>query len=351
MKTIILIELSEGCNLDCTYCLQNKRSKHKLNINDFKYSFDNIISKIDHNKCTGIQFDFYGGEPLLYFDLIKEIIAYLLYRKREVFFKDIPFTYHMPSNLLPLNNEKIAFIVKYKINISFSYDGLNQDNRPLLNGGSSIQIYDEKTEKIKGFIRLLKMNKIGFKIHTMIFPSFKILDNFNYIFEKFGVEPEFKIIRDHGVWSEKSIKEICCGLNELRIESIEKNRIHPLFIAGIHKIMQYKIDGYTANCGAGVTNFSILDNGEVRSCERLKNQPDDPNILEYNNNDKCNNCRIKNYCDKGCPYETKNGGVVDICVYYKTYFDLCLKFIETVKNNQTMQKHLKIDIKNYINRV
>ena len=349
MKTTILIELSEGCNLNCSYCLQDKRSTHQLDFNVFKESLTELLSKIDTKICTGLEFHFYGGEPLLYFDKIKKIMDELLYRKSNVFFDKIPFIFTMPSNLLPLTKEKEEFIIEHKINISFSYDGLNQDNRPLITGGSSIPIYDEKAERIKKLSKRLKENKIGFKVHSMIFPSFKILDNFNFIKGKFDVEPEFKIIRDHGVWDEESLKNIIQELEILKDDSITKNTIHPFFVNGIHKVMQYDIDGYTSNCGAGVNNFSILDNGQIRACERMKNEEDDNKILLNNDHPKCKKCEIRNYCDKGCPYETKKNGLVNLCQYYKAYFKICLEFIQIAKSNPEMLTMLKKDIKNVIN--
>ena len=348
MKSTILIELSEGCNLDCSYCLQDKHSKNSLDLETFKVAFENVLSKIDIAKCTGIEFNFYGGEPLLYFDRIKEIMLFLLYRRSNVFFKKIPFTYTMPSNLLPLTKEKENFIIEHNINISFSYDGLNQSNRPLLSGSSSIPIYDEKTERIKSFISRLKRNKIGFKIHSMIFPSFKILDNYNFIFEKFGVEPEFNIVKDHGVWDEESLTNIIKELEILKIDSLQHNIVHPFLVTGIHKIMQYDVDKYTSNCGAGVNNFSILDNGNVRACERMKNEVDDPNILRELDHPKCRVCPIRNYCDKGCPFETRNGGLVPLCVYYKSYFKLCFEMIEFSKQNPDTLKCLKQELKRIV---
>lgn len=360
MRTTILIELSEGCNLDCSYCLQDKRSKDSLTLDKFKNSFNVALSRIDPKHCDGLDLHFYGGEPLLYFSLIKEITSFInsLYYYNNLgqlqYTKEKPsnelninISYVMPTNLLALTNEKEDFLIDNRVSISFSHDGLNQHNRPLLNGNSSIPIYDEKTERIKRFIQRTKDNGIGFKIHSMIFPYFKILDNFNFLYEKFGVKPEFNIVKDHGVWDEKSLPHIINELEILLDNSIKSGIIHPYFVSGIHKIFQYKVDGFTSNCGAGFNNFSILDNGEVKACERLKGE-DDVELLQYLDHPKCRVCPIRNYCNKGCPFETSKKGLVPLCDYYLRYFNICLELIELVKTKPKMLTQLKDNLKSII---
>lgn len=71
----VTITLTEACNLDCTYCYENHKSKNKMSIDTLK----DIVKKemIADNVYKVIEFDLFGGEPFLAFEQIKEICDYI----------------------------------------------------------------------------------------------------------------------------------------------------------------------------------------------------------------------------------------------------------------------------------
>lgn len=356
MKLEVLIELSEGCNMNCTYCFQEKTSKHRISIRDFVFGFIDVYNK---TKSTNYRLNLYGGEPLIHFEKIKQIVNCIKSIKKHDFsyirelnifsddelndlkqkllpLKNFQYEYWMSSNLLSLNQEKADFIVNNKINVSFSYDGLNQNERPLLNGSSSNLLYDNKNQYILNFIKYLKEYNIGFKIHTVLTPFMSVKNNSNYIYEKFLVYPEFNLVKDHGVWDKESLEFLNDSLDELEQEPYN---FHYYFMDGIHKLIQYQIDGITSNCGAGQKHFAILDNGNIRGCERQKNE-DDVNILSYWEAEQCKTCDIRNFCKKGCPYETRKNGLVPLCTYYKKYFKICKNILNEIQNSDVETKRM-----------
>ena len=90
------IALSEQCNLNCTYCNVDKLSKKKISPKLFLEKFEKIRFQNPHEK---IQIDFYGGEPLLQWNEIQEII--------EETQNDPNVVYYMPTNGLLLTEDKI----------------------------------------------------------------------------------------------------------------------------------------------------------------------------------------------------------------------------------------------------
>lgn len=72
----VTITLTEACNLNCTYCYENHKSKNKISIETFK----NIVAKemMADNGYDAVEFDLFGGEPFLEFNKIKEIYDYIL---------------------------------------------------------------------------------------------------------------------------------------------------------------------------------------------------------------------------------------------------------------------------------
>ncbi len=68
------ITITQSCNLACSYCYENHKSKKTISFNDAK----NILDKhlIDFSDDTYIEVDLFGGEPLVAFERIKEIVEY-----------------------------------------------------------------------------------------------------------------------------------------------------------------------------------------------------------------------------------------------------------------------------------
>ena len=73
-RRYVTITLTESCNLDCTYCYENHKSKNEISLDTIK----EIIYKemTENNGFTEVEFDLFGGEPFLEFELIKEIEEY-----------------------------------------------------------------------------------------------------------------------------------------------------------------------------------------------------------------------------------------------------------------------------------
>ncbi|MBR6835254.1 MAG: 4Fe-4S cluster-binding domain-containing protein, partial [Oscillospiraceae bacterium] len=75
-KRYITITMTEACNLDCTYCYENHKSKNTISSETLK----DIVKRemITDNGYDAIEFDLFGGEPFLEFEKIKEIYEYIL---------------------------------------------------------------------------------------------------------------------------------------------------------------------------------------------------------------------------------------------------------------------------------
>jgi len=67
--------VTHDCNLNCIYCYQKHAGNIKMSLDTAKNSIDWIFSNIPTD-MNGVEIGFIGGEPLLEFNLIKEIVAY-----------------------------------------------------------------------------------------------------------------------------------------------------------------------------------------------------------------------------------------------------------------------------------
>lgn len=85
------IQVTENCNLCCTYCFQHNKSKARLSFEDAK-KFIDILLLADENDCDyvntkknhGIIIGFVGGDALLEIDLIDKVVTYFVNRMIEL---------------------------------------------------------------------------------------------------------------------------------------------------------------------------------------------------------------------------------------------------------------------------
>lgn len=73
-KQITLV-LTEQCNLNCSYCYENNKSKKKMAWETAKNILDKELA--DSNEYGSVVVDLFGGEPFLNFDLMKQIVDYV----------------------------------------------------------------------------------------------------------------------------------------------------------------------------------------------------------------------------------------------------------------------------------
>lgn len=74
-KKYITLTLTESCNLDCTYCYENHKSKQPMSFETAKQIIDFESENADEYEL--VEFDLFGGEPFLQFELIKQIEDYI----------------------------------------------------------------------------------------------------------------------------------------------------------------------------------------------------------------------------------------------------------------------------------
>ena len=78
IKTVTLT-LTQACNLACIYCYEHHKSMKKMDIETAKKIVDFELA--NNSDYEGIEFDLFGGEPFLAFDLLKDITEYICEKK------------------------------------------------------------------------------------------------------------------------------------------------------------------------------------------------------------------------------------------------------------------------------
>ena len=134
----ITFQVTEDCNLGCSYCYQICKSKNKMTFDTAKKIIDYLFverenpqSEFCEEKTKGFVFDFIGGEPFLEIDLIEQICDY--FEERLLQYPDSPWiinhAYSFSTNGTLYFTPKVQhYINKYReyLSISITIDGCKE---------------------------------------------------------------------------------------------------------------------------------------------------------------------------------------------------------------------------------
>lgn len=138
--TLHIFVVATACNLKCVYCqAQDEINSHKgfMSVETAHAAVDTALQ----SPARELTFEFQGGEPLINFPIIKEVVEYTKQNKGD---KLIDFT--VVTNLSLLTPEMAAYFVENHITVSTSLDGpdfLHNRNRVAEKGdGSHSRVMD-----------------------------------------------------------------------------------------------------------------------------------------------------------------------------------------------------------------
>ena len=148
----LCLHICHDCNLRCKYCFAGTGSfggeRTMMTTEVGKKAIDLIIKESAHRH--NLEVDFFGGEPLMNFDVVKEIVEYAKV-KGEEFNKNFRFT--LTTNALGLNDEKIEFINKVMKNVVLSIDGRKETNDNMRMRLDNTGSYDAILPKIQRLVK------------------------------------------------------------------------------------------------------------------------------------------------------------------------------------------------------
>ena len=138
--TLHIFVLTNECNLQCVYCQAQKRrhgdtKRTHMTLEVARRSVDLALQ----SPATNLTFEFQGGEPLLNFPALREVVLYGRERA-EAEGKQVKFD--LVTNLCAMSREKLNFVVQHGVSICASLDGppdVHDANRPTVDGSGSFQ--------------------------------------------------------------------------------------------------------------------------------------------------------------------------------------------------------------------
>ncbi|MDD4981686.1 MAG: radical SAM protein [Candidatus Omnitrophica bacterium] len=158
----MLLMLTYQCQMGCSYCRMD-RSHPEMPAETLYKAIDLLLTSPEQE----VELQFFGGEPLLRFDLIKKGISYAEKEKRKVNKK---IRYLVTTNGLLIDKEKLDFLSGYNVSFLLSIDGderTQKANRPLIGGREASYPFGLLREKMV----ILSKAKCNYFINFVIRPQ------------------------------------------------------------------------------------------------------------------------------------------------------------------------------------
>ncbi|XOQ49037.1 MAG: thioether cross-link-forming SCIFF peptide maturase [Eubacteriales bacterium] len=316
------LNVAHDCNLRCEYCFAAKgdfgRGRMLMPFEVGKKAIDFLIEKSEgrHN----LEVDFFGGEPLMNFEVVKQIVAYARGIEKE---HNKNFRFTITTNGILLTDDKIDYINKEMSNCVLSIDGRKSVNdllRVRANGAGSYDTIVPKFQKLVASRGDKDYYARGtFTKHNLDFTE-DVLHMAELGFEQISIEP---VVSDEKL--EYSIKEEDLPRVFEEYERLSKVIIERKKAGKGFNFFHFMIDlnqGPCAikrlrGCSCGNEYIAVTPEGDIFPCHQFVG--DDSfkmgNVLDGTFDEsikhtfalaniyskpECKNCWAKFYCSGGC---------------------------------------------------
>ena len=209
----LCLHIAHDCNLACRYCFagegeyQGDRSLMSYEVG--KKALDFLVANSGSRR--NLEVDFFGGEPLLNFDVVKKLVAYGREIEKE---KDKHFRFTLTTNGVLLNDDIIEFANQEMDNIVLSIDGrkeVHNHMRPFKNGTGSYDFIIDKFKKVAESRNQQKYYVRGTFTHNNLDFVEDVLHLADEGFEQISVEPVVADPNEPYAIRPEDIPQICEG--------------------------------------------------------------------------------------------------------------------------------------------
>lgn len=133
--TLHIFVLTLSCNLNCLYCQAeyNLGGKARMSAETARLAVDFALQ----SPAKDLYFEFQGGEPLLNFKTLAEIVEYATAKRG-----DRKINFSLVTNAQAMTDEILNYLFSHGVSIAFSIDGpkfIHDANRPAKDGSSNFE--------------------------------------------------------------------------------------------------------------------------------------------------------------------------------------------------------------------
>ena len=324
----LCLHIAHDCNLACRYCFAEEGEYHGrraiMSYEVGKKALDFLVANSGNR--TNLEVDFFGGEPLMNWEVVKQLVAYGRSLEEEHHKK---FRFTITTNGVLLNDEILEFVNKEMGNMVLSIDGRKEVHdrmRPHRGGQGS---YDEIVPKFKKAAESRgQMNYYVRGTYTHYNTDFAkdVLHLADLGFKQISVEPVVAPETEDYAIREEDLPQLLAQYDELAVEMIKRrkegngfNFFHFMIDLEGGPCVAKRLSG----CGSGTEYLAVTPWGDLYPCHQFVGNEDflmgnvDEGVLRTDIRDefkqcnvyakeKCKDCFAKFYCSGGCAANSYN---------------------------------------------
>ncbi len=314
----LCLHIAHDCNLKCKYCFacegEYHGSRSLMTFEVGKKAIDFIIENSGSRR--NLEIDFFGGEPLMNFGVVKEIVTYA--REQEKI-ANKKFRFTLTTNGILLNEEIQSYVNENMHNVVLSIDGrkeVNDNMRKLLGNQGSYDIIVPKFKKLAESRNQENYYVRGTFTSENLDFSNDVLHLADLGFKQISVEPVV------------AAKEAPYALTEEHIETLFKEYetlAETMLKRDDFNFFHFNIDltggpclaKRVTGCGAGSEYLAVTPTGELYPCHQFVGDEDflmgsvfsgvtnvdrrqEFECCNVYSKNECKTCFAKFYCSGGC---------------------------------------------------
>ena len=360
------LNVTHACQLRCDYCYLSHfypEMASKMSFETAKKAIDKLFDwkaiseTVDSNPKLNYKIGFFGGEPLLNFKLIKEVVKYVTSLSSQ-------FKFSLTTNGVGVTSEIAGFLAKHNFSLILSVDGpkeIHNHHRKYANGKGS---FDDVMRGLN-YLKDAGVTKITFR-GTFLPDQSDLLSRAKFLNElcdkgygrSVSIEPA--CLTEGCTYVPDDIKFTSTMVKKMKQEYLEvaewiAERLNNGQKARFHNIMVYVErlvlkKQYCTECGGSVGYMAVNPEGKIFSChremsseigdlekggvdERLKAKWMDNRYYQIS---KCMKCKLRNVCGGPCREHNitatgdihKNDPVM--CNFYKNWIKAAVRVADKV---------------------
>lgn len=324
----LCLHIAHDCNLKCKYCFAEEGEYHgKRSLMSFevgKKAIDFLIKASGTRR--NLEVDFFGGEPLMNFGVVKQIVEYARSVEKE---NNKNFRFTITTNGILLNDEIQEYINQNMHNVVLSIDGrkeVNDKMRVRAGGQGSYDTIIPKFQKLAESRNQTDYYVRGTFTRNNLDFSKDVLHLADLGFKQISVEPVVADEKESYALKEEDLPVIFEEYEKLAKEMLKRKKEGKNF-----NFFHFMIDltggpcvtKRLVGCGSGTEYLAVTPEGDLYPChqfvgmEQFKMGDVDTGVVKDDircnfencnvySKPKCKECWAKFYCSGGCVANSYN---------------------------------------------
>ncbi|MBQ7132858.1 MAG: thioether cross-link-forming SCIFF peptide maturase [Oscillospiraceae bacterium] len=318
----LCLHIAHTCNLNCSYCFasqgkyQGERALMSFEVG--KRAFDFLIENSGTRR--NLEVDFFGGEPLMNWEVVKQLVAYARSIEKE---HNKNFRFTLTTNGVLLNDEIIDFLNKEMSNVVLSLDGRKEINDHFRIDYSGKGSYDTIVPKFKRLVEKRRGKDYymrGTFTHNNVDFTNDLFHMADLGFKELSMEPVVCPPSDPYALTEEDKPKLFEQYEILAKEMLKRKKQGNPFTF-YHYMLDLKngpcIYKRITGCGSGTEYMAVTPWGELFPCHQFVGDEkyslgniwdgvtntsvqDEFRMCNAYAKEECKNCWAKLYCSGGC---------------------------------------------------